>query len=114
MIDDIIKKVVTPIVPICVPHRYTGDEATYAVYRYTEIPINYGDDLPHAVRYLVQLHLYLPLNVAPHAIKRRLRRAIAAVEDFTAPQIVDASDDQGQHYSFEFEAVDGGDLDGNV
>lgn len=112
MIDDIIKEIVTPIVPICVPHRYTGDEDTFTTFRYTELPTDYGDNAPGAVRYMVSVDLYLPLNTAPHQLKRALRRAIAAEELFTAPSITDASDDLEQHYAIEFEAVDGGGLDG--
>lgn len=114
MIDDLIKAAVTPVVPICVPHRYGGAEDTFTTFVYTEIPTDYGDNRPHAVRYLVTIHLYLPLSVEPNAIKRALRRAIAAEEAFTVPTIEDATDDKEQHYALEFEAVDGGGLDGEL
>lgn len=107
MIDEKIQGAVTPLVPVCVPNLYTGDEKEYCTFNYSELPEDFGDNLPHAVRYLVQVHWFLPLKVRPHPKKRELRRALMGVEGFTAPEIIDASDGEGQHYVYEFEAWDG-------
>ena len=85
-INETIIQAVTPIVPVCVPDVF-------------------GDDEPQAIRYLIQLHLYLPLGQTPIRLKRQLRRAMLdaglAVGDYT-----NASDLEGQHYVLECQALD--------
>lgn len=107
LLDDKIRAAVEPLVPVCVPDFYTGDAKEYCTYNYNEIPAGFGDNLPHAVRYLVQVHWFLPLKKRPHPTKKALRRALAAVRGFGAPEIVNANDELGQHYVYEFQAVDG-------
>lgn len=107
MLDDKIRAAVEPLVPVCVPDFYTGDAEEYATYNYTEIPEGFGDNLPHLVRYLVQVHWFLPLKRRPHPKKKALRRALMTAEGFSAPKIINANDADGQHYVYEFKAVDG-------
>lgn len=110
-INEAIIQAVIPIVPVCVPDIYRPDAGTkpeevYCVFNYTEIPDCFGDNEPEAVRYLVQLHLYLPLGMSPVARKRKLRRAVldmgCAVGDF-----LNLTDADGQHHVLEFEYADG-------
>lgn len=110
-INEAIITAVTPIVPVCVPDVYQPDagepeEKTYCVFNYTEMPDGFGDDAPGCIRYLGQLHLYLPFTPSPIALKRALRRAMldmgCAVGDFS-----NLTDLDGQHYVLEFEYVDG-------
>ena len=106
VIDEQIVAAVTPVVAECVPDHYTGDALEYCTYNFDELPVAHGDNQPHAIRYLVQLHWYLPLGRRPLTTKRALRRAILAA-GFTYPSVENASDELGQHFVFEFEAVDG-------
>lgn len=110
-INEAIIKAVTPIVPVCVPDVYRPDAGTapaetYCVFNYTEMPDDFGDDVPGCIRYLTQLHLYLPSGVSPIQLKRQLRRAVldmgCTVGDFT-----NLTDLDGQHYVLEFEYLDG-------
>lgn len=107
MLDEKIQAAVKPLVPECVPDLYTGNAKEYCTYNYNEIPAGFGDNVPHAVRYLVQVHWFLPLKKRPQPKKKELRRALMNVKGFGAPEIVNASDGDEQHYVFEFEAVDG-------
>lgn len=107
MLEDKIRAAVEPLVPVCVPDFYTEDAEEYCTFNYNEIPAGFGDNVPHQVRYLVQVHWFLPLKKRPHPKKKDLRRALLAVRGFSAPEIVNANDEQGQHYVYEFEAVDG-------
>ena len=107
MLDDKIRAAVEPLVPVCVPGIYTGEAEEYCTFNDTEISAGFGDNRAHAVRYLVQLHWFLPLKRRPHPKKKALRRALMAVRGFAAPTITDATDGDGQHYVYEFEAVDG-------
>lgn len=110
-INEAIITAVTPIVPVCVPDIYRPDAGepeaeTYCVFNYTEMTDSFGDDEPGAIRYLTQMHLYLPFGTSPIALKRALRRAMlelgCAVGDF-----MNLTDLDGQHYVLEFEYVDG-------
>lgn len=110
-INEAIITAVTPIVAVCVPDVYRPDADTevadtYCVFNYTEMADSFGDDEPGAIRYLGQLHLYLPFGASPIALKRALRRAMldmgCAVGDF-----LNLTDLDGQHYTLEFEYTDG-------
>ena len=107
-IGERIKGAVAPIVPEVAADTYTGDAPTYCTWNATEIPEEYGDNQPHAIHYLCQLHLFLPFRTDPTQRKRQLRRALLNA-DFTAPTVetVEADPDEGRHIVFEFEGVDG-------
>lgn len=96
-----------PLVPECVPNRYTGDAEEYCTYNYNELPDGFGDNRAHLVRYLCQVHWWLPLKQRPSPKKKQLRQALMAVRGFTTPAITDATDDVEQHFVYEFETVDG-------
>ena len=109
-INETIIKAVTPIVPVCVPDVYRPDAGetpaeVYCTFSYTESPALFGDEEPEALRYLGQLHLYLPAGANPIHLKRRLRRAMldagCAVGD-----ALNLTDLEGQHYVLEFEYAD--------
>ncbi len=107
MLDDKIRAAIEPLVPVCVPDIYTGDAEEYCTYNYNEIPSAFGDNRPHLTRYLVQVHWFLPLKRRPHPKKRRLGRALGGASPrWTYPTIVNANDNVGQHYVYEFEAVE--------
>lgn len=66
----------------------------------------YGDDEPGCERWLVQVHLFAPLG--ENCIRRAgaTKRALFAA-GFTWPRMVDATDQDGQHYVFECETAAG-------
>ena len=101
-INETIIQAVTPIVPVCVPDVYRPNAGETPA----ESPDVFGDDEPQAIRYLIQLHLYLPLGQTPLRLKRQLRRAMldagCAVGD-----ALNLTDLEGQHYVLEFEYADG-------
>lgn len=110
-INEAIIRAVTPVVAVCVPNVYrpdAGTEAaeTYCVFNYTEMPDDFGDDAPGAIRYLTQLHLFLPLGESPISLKRRLRRAMLDI-GCAVGEFADLTDLEGQHYVLELEYLDG-------
>lgn len=107
-VDDKLRAAVAPLVAEIVPDLYLGEAEEYCTYNYTESPGGFGDNSAHATRYLVQLHWFLPLKRRPQPKKKQLKQALAAVRGFTAPTVINANDETGQHYVFEFEAVGGG------
>ena len=90
---------------------YSGNEESYCTYNATELPENFGDNAPHAVRYLLQLHYFCPLLRNPLQTVRKLQCAVADA-GFSYPSLEDASDLDGRHYVLEFEEI--GDVDGNL
>nr|DAO08737.1 MAG TPA: Protein of unknown function (DUF806) [Caudoviricetes sp.] len=120
-IDRTIKAAIEPIVPVCLPNLYDpGDDearvSEYCTFNYSEVPTSFGDDAPMFVRYLVQLHWYLPTGANPFARKQRIKKALFDA-GFTYPEVTNAGysgegsksgqDHGGQHYVFECELAEG-------
>lgn len=102
--------VVTPIVPVCVPDLLVTEAGEtppeeYCTFNYTELPDGLGDNCAVLTRALVQMHYYAPLRKSTIKTRHALRDAIAAVDSFTLPSIENATDETGQHYVLEFDAV---------
>lgn len=105
-IGERIRAAVTPVVAECVAELYRGEAEEYCVFNFTELPEGFGDNKPHMIRYLIQLHYCLPWGMNPNKTKRALRRAILDA-GFTAPTITPNADELGQEFVFEFEGLDG-------
>ena len=108
-----IRQAVTPLVPEFAADVYTGDAQSYCTLQATQVPVAFGDNRPHAVRYLAQLHWYFPLWADPTATMRALRAAIGTSRGCTWPTVTDAGDLDGGHLVFEVDAVDG-EVDGGA
>ena len=89
------------------PMLYTGPLLRYVVWNYDILPAVFAERAPHAARYLVQVHLYLPHKENPNTLKIAIISA-CVVGGFTFPSMTNASDKEGQHYVFEFEYANGG------
>ena len=89
------------------PNVYTGPVLKYIVWNYNVIPTVWAERAPHAARYLVQVHFYLPHKENPHAAILALSRALFD-RDFTWPNVTNATDAEGQHWVLECEYADGG------
>ena len=102
--------VVTPIVPVCVPDLLVTEAGEtpperYCTFNYTELPDGLGDNCAALTRALVQVHYFAPLRESTIKTRHALRDAIAAVDNFTLPSIENATDETGQHYVLEFDAL---------
>lgn len=104
-LDDLIIKTISPVVRPVVPNLYTGESVRYCTFNYSELPEGIGDNAAHLTRALVQVHYFAPLRESTIKTRHALRDAIAAVDDFTLPSIENATDETGQHYVLEFDAV---------
>lgn len=105
-INDAAIQAVSPIVPDCVPDHYDGDNKEYCVFRYEEIGDDFGDDTANAVLYLFTLNWFLPLGVNPLEKKKQIKEALVNA-GFTYPNVLNLSDEEGQHFVFECQCVDG-------
>ena len=102
--------VVFPVVPVCVPDLLVTKPGEtpperYCTFNYTELPDGLGDNRAALTRALVQVHYFAPLRESTIKTRHALRDAIAAVDEFTLPSIENATDETGQHYVLEFDAV---------
>ena len=66
---------------------------------------DYGDDEPGCERCLVSVHLFAPLGESCLEQVRKTKGALFRA-GFTWPRCTDATDQDGQHYVLECEAVD--------
>lgn len=85
---------------------YKGSATEYIVFNYTAIPADFGDDDAAHYRYLVQVHLYAPLEKNTREYRREISRRLVEA-GFTRPTVTPASDAHGQHYAFECELAGG-------
>ena len=79
--------------------------ARYYTFSCNSFGADFGDDAPDCERWLVTVHLFAPLDENCIQRVRQTKRALFAA-DFTWPQTVDATDQDGQHIVFECEAID--------
>lgn len=99
-LDERVREAVTPIVPICLPMDDDSEEPEYIAFSYSERGGAFGDDTADVLLYELSLHWYLPKGVNPNRKKRLLRDALEGI-GFTTPEILNASDEDGQHFVFE-------------
>lgn len=104
-LNDIIIKTVSPVIKPVVPNLYTGESVRYCTFNYSEMPEGIGDNAAHLTRAVVQVHYFAPLRESTIKTRHALRDVIAAVDNFTLPSIENATDETGQHYVLEFDAV---------
>ena len=106
-IDEKLKTVLSAILQDAEPNLFEGDATEYITWQYTTLPEVFAESRPHAARYLVSVHLFLPSGKNPNAKKLSICRALNAA-GLTYPSITNASDKFSQHYVFECEYADGG------
>ena len=95
------------IVPEFRADVYTGDADSYCVFNATEMPTAFGDNRPWAIRYLSQLHWYFPAWDGSQGHKAGAADGDQRPAGCTTPSVVPATDKDGGHLVFEFQAVDG-------
>lgn len=75
-------------------------------YNYDLVPYQFTNNRPTYFKALVQVHLILPLTENSVSLRLKVAQALAET-GFTWPECIDATDDSGQHYVFECEALTG-------
>lgn len=84
---------------------YTGKAEKYLTFNYSTIPISFGDDEPERERYLIQVHLFAPLDDNINSLVRQIKTALFEA-DCLYPETINADDANNRHIVFETEAVD--------
>lgn len=107
MINRDIINALKPICPNVYPDVYTGDNKEYIVFTYDIQPNNFGDDRPFHITYDVRVHYICPLKKDAIATRIAIMEALFNIENLfvTYPSEVNATDDDGQHFVYDFEAM---------
>lgn len=84
----------------------TESRARCFTFNYDLLPTQFANNCPIYYRALIQIHLFLSLEENSVAMRRQVAEALAGA-GFTWPEIVDASDEDGQHIVFECEVITG-------
>lgn len=103
--EERLAKAVKSVIPDAEPNNYEGTERIYATWNYNELGKLFAEGRPHAVQYIVQVHVYLPKKHPWADIKKQMCQALFKLKG-TWPDIVDASDKSGEHLVFEFDAME--------
>lgn len=105
-LNEIIIGAVSPIVPVCVPDEYDGDSSEYCTFDYSTAATLFGDDRPDVLLYMLSLHWFLPNGVNPLKKKKQICSALHQA-GLSWPEVMNASDEDCQHYVFECEWSEG-------
>lgn len=110
-INERIKAAVEPIVPVCEPDMYGGDEEQYCTFNYNVRGDLFSDDAPSYDIFMVQVHLFAPYKKNTVGTRKAIKQALFS-GGFTWPTEMDAgseysSEKVGQHIVFECETVEG-------
>ena len=84
-----------------VPEPYTGDALEYLTFSYDLFGSLFAEGKPGTILYDISLHHYAPFNSNPGATRIKICTALSAA-GFAWPSITNASDNEGQHWVFEF------------
>lgn len=87
-----------------VPGLYTGKAKRYYSFNYDLLPAHFADNHPLFDRALIQVHFFAPLGFNSLKRRRDTREALVAA-GFGWPEVVDASDQNTQHFVFETEII---------
>lgn len=85
---------------------YHGSAARYYVFNYRTSGIDYADDNPSAELYLVQVHLFAPLDENITHRRKQTKKALCDA-GFTWSDTHDASDEESRHIVFECQIAEG-------
>lgn len=103
-VNERLKAALGPLEVPMAPGTYTGPAATYLTYNYGLIEAQSGDNWPLFYRALVQVHVVGPIGKPITPLVKRVMGALVKNE-FTAPEVEDAGDQERQHKVIESECL---------
>ena len=106
-IDERIRNALLPFGDPVEKAVYQSDAKRYYSFNYNTIGAAYADDAPEHVRYLIQVHLFMPLREEDLTQKEATITALYNA-GFTWPDVFDLTDETGRHIVFECEDVGAG------
>ena len=103
-VNERLKAALEPLGEPMAPGTYTGPAETYITYNYGLIPAQSGDNWPLLYRALVQVHVVGPIGKPITPLVKRVMGALMGNE-FTAPEVEPAGDQERQHMVIESECL---------
>jgi hypothetical protein len=110
-INEIIISALAPLSLPCDPDVHTGDAEEYLTFSCESTGDEFGDDAPLVERYNVVIHYCCPLSTDSVAKREQIKRLLSAA-DFSWPDMIDSTDENGQDWIFECERLLGVDAGG--
>ncbi len=101
-VNERITQALAPTGWLVVPDEKLADTKQYFVFNYVSLGDNFGDDAPQHERYLVQIHIFCPSTLDTVALRQQAKRLLFEA-GFTFPNLISASDADGQHWVLECE-----------
>lgn len=86
------------------PDIYPGKESSYYTFHYDLLPRQPADNRPLFYLALIQVHLHAPLKQDTVSLRGQTVRLLTG-NGFLWPEIVNATDENGQHFVFETEII---------
>ena len=86
------------------PQVYTGAELRYYTFNFDVIPTGFAGNCPAFWKVLAQIHFFCPLEENSLARRTATAKALEAA-GLGWPEVIDASDKDGQHFVFECEYI---------
>lgn len=87
-----------------VPQVDTKHREKCITFNYDEIPFQFAGNRPSWYKALIQVHLLYPVGENSIVIRRSVLSALTKA-GFSWPELIDASDEDTQHFIFETEAI---------
>ena len=103
-VNERLKAALSPLGAAMAPGTYTGPEETYLTYNYGLVPIQHGDDRVLFYKALVQVHVVGPIGKPIAPLVKRVMGALMRNE-FTAPEVENAGEQERQHMVIESECL---------
>lgn len=103
-LNQVIRAGLEPLGLPVVPDVDTQHRPRCFTFHYDLLPVQFRDNGPAWYQALVQIHLFLPLGENSLALVERTAHALV-LAGLTWPEVVDGTDESGQHKIFECEAL---------
>lgn len=105
MLNQVLLNALRPICSNVYPDVYTGKETEYIVFTFDIRPDNFGDDFPFHLTYDVRVHYLAPLKKDVIRNRVNILVALSNIVGATYPEEVNATDEEGQHYVYDFQVM---------
>ena len=102
------QRIISALAPLGLPVVPDVDSVHHQrcfTFNFTQQPVQWADNRPLYWRFLIQIHLFCPLTENSLALREAAPSALAA-GGFTWPEILDQSDEEGQHFVFETTTIE--------
>ncbi len=91
------------------PNTYSGSEPNYFTFNYNTFGDDHGDNKPQHEIALIQVHFVCPSDFDSVTTRKTIKRMLYDA-GFGYPEMTPVGDENGQHWVFEIDAIEGVDV----